>query len=214
LLLALPLFLALACKGDWIPAIGIPTPDTGFVPNLAAIAAYATAFCFGWLLNRQTELLQVIAQAWPVHLGIALGASSIIVLLLGGEVPVFLPEPDGGRRATLAALYALGVWSWTLGLLGAAMRFLSKPNAAIRYCADASYWIYLVHVPVVMALQVAVFSLAAPAILKFLIVVSAAFVILFLSYHLLVRHSWLGRWLNGRKYPWRVAKPAMEVVQA
>ena len=35
------------------------------------------------------------------------------------------------------------------------------------------------------------------------IVTGGAFLILIASYHLLVRHSWLGRWLNGRKLPWR-----------
>jgi peptidoglycan/LPS O-acetylase OafA/YrhL len=204
----------LALKADWMPGIGIPTPDMGFVPNLPALAAYATAFAFGWLLNRQTELLQRLGRAWPLYLGLALAATSAMLVMLGGELPTFSAEPDGGRRTIIAALYALGAWSWTLGLLGAALSFLSRPNAAIRYCADASYWIYLVHVPVVMAFQVAVFPLAAPALVKFLLVLGGAFLFLFTSYHLLVRHSWLGRWLNGRAYPWRAAKPAMEVVQA
>lgn len=214
LLLALPLFAALTAKADWMPAIGIPTPDAGFVPNLAAVAAYGSAFGFGWLLNRQTGLLQAVARGWPMYLGVAVGATSTMMVMLGGELPVFSTEPDGSRRAVLAALYALGTWSWTFGLLGAALGLLARPNAAVRYCADASYWIYLVHVPVVMALQVAVFSLAAPALLKFALVVGAAFLILFLSYHFLVRHSWLGRWLNGRKYPWRATKPAMETIPA
>lgn len=213
-LLPLPLIATLAVKAEWMPAIGIPTPDFGFVPNLAALAAYGTAFGFGWLLNRQADLLQVLTRTWPVHFGLALGATSTLVAMLGGELPVFAPEADAGRRAILAGIYALGAWSWTLGLLGAALRFLPRPNAAIRYCADASYWIYLVHVPVVMALQVAVLPLAASALLKFALVLSGAFLILFASYHLLVRHSWLGRWLNGRKYPWKAAKPAMEVVRA
>ena len=213
-LLTLPLFAVLAGKGDWMPSLGIPTPDMGFVPNLAAVAAYGTAFAFGWLLNRQADLLQAFARSWPIHLGVALGATSALIVMLGGELPVFAPEADAARRTLLAALYALGAWSWTLGLLGAALRFLSRPSGAVRYCADASYWIYLVHIPVVMALQVAVFPLAAPALAKFVVVLGGAFLILFLSYHLLVRHSWLGRWLNGRKYPWKAAKPAMEVVPA
>jgi peptidoglycan/LPS O-acetylase OafA/YrhL len=214
LLLGLPMFAVLAAKADWMPSLGVPTPDMGFVPNLAAIAAYGTAFGFGWLLNRQPGLLQAFARVWPVHLGVAMAATAILILSLGGVLPVFAPEVDGARRAVLAALYALGAWSWTLGLLGAALRFLSRPNAAVRYCADASYWIYLVHIPVVMALQVAVYPIGAPALVKFALVLAGAFLILFASYHLLVRHSWIGRWLNGRSYQWRAAKPAMEVVPA
>jgi hypothetical protein len=60
-----------------------------------------------------------------------------------------------------------------------------------------------------MALQVLVFTLPLPALAKFGIVVAASFLILIASYHLLVRHSWIGKWLNGRKLPWR--KPAAEM---
>ncbi|MEZ0243941.1 MAG: hypothetical protein ACAH11_11235, partial [Sphingomonas sp.] len=94
-------------------------------------------------------------------------------------------------------------WSWTLGIIGAALRFLTRERPAIRYVADASYWIYIMHLPVVMALQVWVFTLPLPAVAKWAIVTGGAFLILIASYHLLVRHSWLGRWLNGRKLPWR-----------
>ena len=160
--LALPLAAALAAKPDWIPSLGIPTPDIGFVPNLAATIAYGIAFGFGWLLNRQSDLLQVFARSWPAYLGIALGATAILVALLGAELPVFAPEADPTRRSWLASLYAL----------------------------------------------------AAPPLVKFALVLGSAFLILFASYHLLVRHSWLGRWLNGRKYPWRAAKPAMEAMPA
>ena len=213
-LLALPLAAALAARPDWIPSIGIPTPDTGFVPNLAATTAYGMAFGFGWLLNRQSDLLQVFARSWPAYLGIALGATATFLALLGMELPVFAPEADGTRRLWLAGLYALAAWSWSLAILGAALRFMTRPSRALRYCADASYWIYIVHLPVVMALQVAVYPLAASAWVKFALVLAGAFLILFASYHLLVRHSWLGRWLNGRKYPWKAAKPAMEVKPA
>jgi peptidoglycan/LPS O-acetylase OafA/YrhL len=207
-----PLFVTFAGKDDWIPSFGIPTPDMGFIPNVAALVAYGTAFGFGWLLNRQQELLRSFAHDWPLHLGFAVAATVALLAVLGGEVPVFTPETNENRRAILSALYAVGAWSWAFALLGAALRYLAVPRPTIRYCADASYWIYLVHVPVLMALQVAIYPLAAPALVKFLLVLTVASIILFTSYHLLVRHSWLGRWINGRKYPWNAPKPAMEAV--
>ncbi|QIK78001.1 acyltransferase family protein [Sphingomonas piscis] len=97
---------------------------------------------------------------------------------------------------------------------GAALRFLSEPKPVARYCADASYWIYLMHLPVVMALQVLVFPVAVPAIVKFMLVVGGAAIALFGSYHLLVRHSWLGRWLNGRRYSWRSRQHTGETATA
>ena len=60
-----------------------------------------------------------------------------------------------GLTKTLYALvFGVAVWGWVLGLTGAALRFLSNYSATRRYIADASYWIYLAHLPVVAAFQV------------------------------------------------------------
>lgn len=214
LFLALPAFLMLAAKPDWIPSVGVPTPDTGLVPNAAALTAYGTAFAFGWVLQRQKGLLDLWRRDWAAHLVIAAALSLVSLAIQGWEVPVFAPEPDTSRRMLLAGLYALAAWSWTAGLTGAAMRYLSRPSAPIRYAADASYWIYIVHLPVVMALQIAMLSLALPALVKYAIVLGVAFPILFGSYHLMVRHSWLGGWLNGRRYPRKTPPRAMETQAA
>ena len=87
------------------------------------------------------------------------------------------------------------------------MRFIDDDQPLVRYISDASYWIYIVHLPVVMAAQVLGYRLRAPAPLKFCLVTMGSFLILIASYHVLVRHSWLGAWLNGRKVPWRKAAP-------
>jgi len=210
LLLAIPAIVAMSLNAQWIPSVGIPTPDTGLVPNSTALAAYGTAFAFGWLLNRQPPVLPAIARWWQLHLAAAVVLTAVLIVMLGGEVPVFVPEAEVARRVALALIYGCGAWCWALGLLGAALRFLSTPNATIRYCADASYWVYLLHLPVVMALQVLVYPLAAPAIVKFLMVVAGAAIALFATYHVLVRHSRLGLWLNGRRYSWRAEKPVLE----
>ena len=209
-ILAAPLALAFAYQPAWYAFGGIQAPDTGFVPNTTALIGFGTAFGFGWLLQRQRDLLGAIQRWWVVNLVAAVALTCTVLWLLDFSV-VFVPVAEGATKTALAACYALAVWSWTLGLIGAALRFLTRERPAIRYLADASYWIYIMHLPVVMALQVMVFSLSLPAVVKWAVVVSAAFLILIASYHLLVRHSWLGRWLNGRKLPWR--KPATMEMQ-
>lgn len=212
-ILAAPLAVAFALLPVWYARGGIPTPDTGLIPNLTATIGFGTAFAFGWLLQRQRALLGSIQRWWGINLVAGAALTAACVWLLGSSNG-YAPFPAGPAKTALAACYALAVWSWTLGLIGAALRFLTRERPAIRYLADASYWIYIMHLPVVMALQVWVFSLPLPAIAKWLLVVSGAFLILIASYHLLVRHSWLGRWLNGRRVPWRKAQAAMEVQTA
>jgi hypothetical protein len=76
-----------------------------------------------------------------------------------------------------------------------------------RYLSDASYWMFIMHMPVVVGLQVALAPLAVPAIIKIPIVLALSVAILVASYDLLVRPTWIGALLNGRRYPRRL--PAM-----
>ena len=72
-------------------------------------------------------------------------------------------------------------------------------SKARRYLADSSYWLYIMHLPLVMALQVAVSDLPWPGAVKFALVLATTMGILLGSYQLFVRNSWLGAWLNGRR---------------
>jgi peptidoglycan/LPS O-acetylase OafA/YrhL len=184
--------------------LGVPSPDHGLIPNAPALAAYGVAFGFGWLLQRQMAELGVLERRWLPHLAAALGLTAVCLGIAGVTVtldPSTQPAAqDPILRFVIAAAYPLATWAWTFGLIGLAMRFLSRPNAGIRYAADSSYWIYLIHLPIVMAVQVLVFPLPLPALAKFALVLVLAFPIMPLSYHLMVRCSFLGALLNGRRH--------------
>ena len=47
----------------------------------------------------------------------------------------------------------MATWTWTFACIGAALRFCSSASPVRRYLADASYWVYLAHLPVVFFLQ-------------------------------------------------------------
>ena len=70
-----------------------------------------------------------------------------------------------------------------------------------RYIADASYWLYLIHMPIVLVLQILVSQLAWPWWIKFPMILAIGFPIMFASYHYLVRSTFIGAVLNGRRYP-------------
>jgi peptidoglycan/LPS O-acetylase OafA/YrhL len=91
----------------------------------------------------------------------------------------------------------VAAWTWTFALIGLAMRFLADFSPMRRYIADASYWLYLIHLPIVMALQTTVAQFDWPAGMKFAAILAVAFPVMFASYQLLVRHSFVGAILNG-----------------
>lgn len=198
LFLAVPAFAALSLTPQWLGWFGIPTPDTGLIPNPTAAVCYGVAFGFGWLVNRQLSILDGWAKHWLSNLGLGVFCT-IACLMLLGTAPVLTPMEQGFDKLLYAGLYALAVWGWTLGLIGAAVRFIKRENPAVRYVADASYWIYIVHLPILLALQAAVQPLGLPWFANYPMVVGLTFAIAFVSYDLFVRYSWVGANLNGRK---------------
>lgn len=197
-LLAIPLAMALYFTANWFHWFGIPTPDLSLYPKLAAMVAFGSAFVFGWWLHRQPQSMQRWAQHWPLHLAIAVATTVGCLSMVGLSSPA-APAAQDGETLTYALLYAWGGWSWTFALTGLALRFMSGHSSARRYVADASYWIYLTHLPVVMALQVIACRLPGPAPVKFLIVLLATFGLLLFAYRLFVRSTWIGAWLNGKR---------------
>ena len=203
--LALPAALALATTAKWPMWFGVPTPDTGLYPNLAALVSYGVAFASGWLLQRQPALLSNIARMrWQQLLLACVGTAACMAMV--GLVPAFAPAADDARKWLYALTYAITGWAWTLALLGLALRYLSGYSATRRYLSDASYWIYLVHLPLVMALQVWTSRLALPWWCEFPLLLAVAVALMLGSYECFVRHGRIGEWLNGRRVPRKAAR--------
>ena len=202
-LMAAPLAIAFWLAPNWTPFFGIPTPDTGLVPNPVALTAFGTAFGLGFLLDRRRDLLVRIERLWPVFTIVALGVGVAAMVMAGGPVPDLAPVADPELKAPLAAVMALAVFASTFAVLSLALRFASGYSAVRRYLADSSYWVYIVHLPLVMVGQILVVNETWPWFVKFGAVIGGTMAISLLSYELLIRHSFVGRWLNGRRVPWR-----------
>ena len=206
LVLGAPVAVALWLEPNWIAFFGVPTPDHGLIPNAAALVGFGTAFGFGVLLDRRRDLLGRI-QAWtPACLALALVVSAMALMLAGGPDPRLTPLTDPSIKAAAAAAFGVATFASVFAAVGLAMRFASGRSAVRRYLSDASYWVYIVHLPLVMAGQVVVQDWTLPWAVKLILVVSGVLVVCIASYELLIRHSFMGRWLNGRRVPWRKAR--------
>ncbi len=210
LMLAAPLALALWLTPDWIIVFGIPTPDKGFVPNPAALTGFGTIFALGFLLDRRRDLLARIERLWPVFTVVALGSGAGALALSGGPAISLTPVTDPSLKLFAACVYALAVHASTFAVVALSLRFLSGYSAVRRYLADASYWVYIVHLPMVMAGQVLMLDAPLPWWGKLTTVVVGVMAVSLVSYELLVRHTFVGKALNGRRIPWRrSARPTL-----
>jgi glucan biosynthesis protein C len=201
ILLAAPTAITLYFTPWWQLWTGIPAPIMGFVPNFPAVLAFGSAFTFGWFLHRQPALLDTLKRDWILYVGLA-GLSTVIAIVLVGVRSKFyhyeLPTPE---RIAYAASYNLATWCWMFGLIGAAMRFLGKPSATWRYFSDASFFMYILHMPIVYTLEASMIRWPVHWSVKYPLVLLPTIALLVVIYHYGVRSTFVGQFLNGRKYP-------------
>ena len=85
-------------------------------------------------------------------------------------------------------------------MISLSLRYLEGPVIWIRYRSDSSYWLYFVHVPLLLWVQVWVAPVPLPALLKGLLALAVALPLMLIPYHFAVRSTWLGLLLKGHRY--------------
>ncbi|TXE08944.1 acyltransferase family protein [Algoriphagus aquimarinus] len=176
--------------------MGISQVETSnsFIPDFNTFFYYFTFFIVGWVLFKSKEHLDSMKRLdWVCTV---LG----IVLFFGYALNV----PSYSFEMTIL-VKSLVVWLLIFGFTGLFLRYGSKHSARMRYISDASYWVYLVHLPIAAFIPALIFEWQVPAMLKFLTVLSVTSIICFSTYHLFVRSTFIGKFLNGRKYTRSVA---------
>ena len=166
----------------------------GFLPVASKLLYYAVFFGTGVMLYRTRHVLQLQVRNSKFLLALAAVVFAVLLPLIHQQLTGGL---TGVNRSILAGLLALYASLATFGLFGAFVLTRRGYNSATRYLAEASYWIYLVHLPFVVLAQIAVARLAVPTPFKFALSVLAAMTLALLTYQSFVRYTWVGAALNG-----------------
>lgn len=188
----------------------VDTPDQSLRPHLPVLALYGGFFGLGWWMERELAWFEVLARLPWWRWGAAM-VGALVIWNLGSIESDPAHAWHEGARAGFALGYGLAMISMVFLGLGFFRRWCSRPNAGVRYFADAAYWIYLVHLPLVVWMQVAVAEWPLPWSAKWAGVSLVAVGLSLLTYDLGVRSTRLGEWLNGRRKPrvlfaWRTGK--------
>ncbi len=159
---------------------GVLQLDTplGFGLDPGVALYFAAFFAWGWMVHaRPVQLERYVSFAW-----VSTGAA---VLLLATIVPTLLATAHAsGGRAPLYAILATGALTvaLTIAFLGLCVRYARRRHRAIEAAADASYWTYVVHFPLVILLQIALASVPWPGPVKYLVIVGVTLVTCALGY--------------------------------
>ena len=198
LILAVPTAAALYYQPNWMVWFGTPTPDKGFIPNAAALVAYGTAFTLGWIMERRIEAITALKKYWLVNLVVGTAAAAY-ALHIAGVAPSFTMMAPGLDKAIYVSTYALAMWCLTFAFVGGAQHLFAGESRIRRYIADSSYWLYIIHLPLIVALQIWVSGWDWPWAAKYGFIMGVSLPLMLLSYHFLVRYTFIGGVLNGKR---------------
>jgi fucose 4-O-acetylase-like acetyltransferase len=178
-------FIMLYIMGDkWVAT------STSFVPDLKTFIFYSFFYIFGWILYKSRQPLEQLKDLdWLFTI---LGTVLLTLRFIFS---------NSFSQELIMAFNAVSVWSLSFGFTGLFIRYGSNHSARMRYISDSSYWVYLLHLSLTAIIPGLISDWNIPAIMKFLVVLSLTTTICFVSYHYFVRATFIGEFLNGRKYP-------------
>jgi peptidoglycan/LPS O-acetylase OafA/YrhL len=176
--------------GGAMPNFG-PDTSSSILPPFYLLAYYAVFFGFGVLYFDSEDESGRLGRRWRFTLPLGL-----LIVYPAGYAATY-----GGPKLRFIAilLQVIYVWMMSAAMMGLFRRFVAQERGWIRYLSDASYWMYLAHLPLVLAAQLWVRDWPLPSGVKFTFICGGVFVVLLVSYQYLVRYTWIGALLNGRK---------------
>ena len=202
-----------------------PTTAVGFVPWPPLLGYYAIFFFFGAMCFGRGIWEEKVGRYWPLWFlfSLVLGLWGMNLLEEGGEaVPwhanfvwktiirimgFFWAYLGGGDPMPwLASGFA---WTTIIAMMGFFRAFLNQGNPKVRYLSDSAYWLYLAHVPLMIAVQILISGWEIPLIIKLAIVIGGVTAVLLVIYEFAIRYTWIGAILNGRKF--RVSSPPLPI---
>lgn len=187
---ALPLLI----EGRWEATY---QPDS-VVPNLPLLLYYACFLVVGWLFSTEVALQRRMEAApWRrVALGVALAVGAYAVFRQHDA----FTEHDLWPRAGVVVAATLACWCLISGFWGLAARHVPHDSARVRWASDSSYWLYIVHLPILVLIESALARTSMPVLPRWIVAIVATVAICSLSYAVFVRGRRLGR-LLGEKPP-------------
>ena len=187
-------------------------PDTsmGILPLPWVLGYYAIFFFFGVLYHDADDRQGRLGRTWRWLLPVAL----LVVFPIGFEFATGVfgfreVAPEHTHKAVSVTFQALYAWLMSFAWMGMFRSLLARENKTVRYLSDSAYWLYLAHLPLAIVGQAWIAEWQFPATLKLVALSAVLIPLLLLSYHTLVRYTWVGRLLNGPRRRAGEPRPAI-----
>lgn len=160
------------------------------VINPQALAWYAMFFLLGVFMQQRGLM---VGRGWAAALAPALLLAFPLTLVLSAGAP------EGGAMLRIMAAAAQLAYAWLMcfGLMGLFRLLAGRERFWVRYISDAAYWMYLAHMPLIVAGQMLLVRGPLNVHLKFALLCLGVSLLLLVSYQWAVRYTFIGKGLNG-----------------
>lgn len=166
-----------------------------FSANWVLFFLYLIFYLYGFIAYGDDRFLQAIQRYWPAALVFGTAAWLVFeALFLTG----LTPKPANLLGYTFIILLRSYVsWLWVMALVGIAMRYLSHGSRMLTYLKEASYPVYVLHMPVLTIFAFYIVQWDLPLLIKFLLIIAVSMPVVLLLYDLIVRRTPVTRFLFG-----------------
>jgi len=170
-------------NNTWISA------STSFTPDIGTFIFYFLFYVFGWILFKTNKLTLYFNTGY-----ISYTVSATICFTISFIYNDYISE------TWLMLINSLLTWLFIFGIISLFLRYMNSYNFYMRYLLDASYWVYLIHLPLTMLLPGMIHYFNIPVFFKSIMVVLLTFFISLVSYQFIVRKTSISTLLNGKKH--------------
>lgn len=182
-----------------VPGFG-PDTSTGLIPYPHMLLYYGIFFFFGALYFDMNDVSGKVSRFWQIELAVGMclfffGAESAFGDFNRFE-SIISPEYYELLSDLIQVTYA---WTMTFALMGLFRVLFYGENKKMRYMSDSSYWLYLMHLPLIILFQYMLKDVGIPAVFKLILICVVSSGILLLTYEFCVRYTPIGTLLNGKK---------------
>lgn len=168
--------------------------DTSIVPKrINNLFFYGYMVFLGWLFNKRTDIFVHLSSKFNLFLwpGVVL---SFFLFYIDWINQSTYPSP---MLLLMKFGSSLQVLLLVVGIMGLFLSIFKKENKTWKYVSDASYWVYLIHLSIVMTFQVLFLHSRIPGVIRFPLVLTLAVLLSFITYQWFVRYTFIGTMLHG-----------------
>lgn len=180
-------------KGSYL----LDTP-VGFGIVWGVFSQYGLFFAVGLVGYQCRDIFFAGFISWKRWLSLALVA---VVLFVATVSYTAQTQPDDPHAVVWYGAVFLGFYYVALcwAIMALYQRYFNRFSRVGRYLSEASYWVYLVHLPLAIAIPMMMDGWMVTGWIKFVLALASVFAISIVTYHFLVRSTALGALLNGHK---------------